>query len=141
MVFCSWSTVTLRTSSATSIRRSRLPPRSSRTSPRTIPSRGLTLLLKIVVSGNITLAVTTGFGRSDAVSTRASATAMLYRSAITARLCSMASATACSIVNDTGACTCARAAAARSTHAAASRTPTPHMNPPECGFGDPHDKL
>ncbi len=76
-VFCSWKSATPRASCATSIRRSRLPPLSSSTSPRTMPSFGLTLLLKMVPSGSMTLPVTTGFGRSDAVSTRASATARL----------------------------------------------------------------
>ena len=52
-VFCSWSSATPRASCATSIRRSRLPPRSSSTSPRTMPSLGLMLLLKMVASGSI----------------------------------------------------------------------------------------
>jgi hypothetical protein len=76
-VFCSWRSLTPRASRATSMRRSRLSPRSRSTSPRTMPSRGLMLLLKMVASGNMTLAVSTGFGLSDAVSTRASATARL----------------------------------------------------------------
>ena len=50
----------------TSMRCSRLSPRPG-ASPRMMPSRGLMLLLKMVASGSMTLAVSTGFGLSDAV--------------------------------------------------------------------------